>query len=82
MGAAGAQFKELNGGGRITAVVAGLLLGILGAAGMGCAGFLAEQHALISYNIVPGAAPGMCQAGVRNWITHIFMYVLVLWTRI
>ena len=25
---------------------------------MGCAGFFAEQHALISYNIVPGEGPG------------------------
>ena len=56
-GGGGAQFSELYGGGRITAVVAGLLLAILGAAGMGCAGFLAEQHALISYNIVPGETP-------------------------
>ena len=34
--------------------LAGLLLAILGAMGMGCAGFFAEQHALISYSIVPG----------------------------
>ncbi len=33
---------------------AGLLMAIIGAMGMGCAGFFAEQHALISYNIVPG----------------------------
>ncbi len=30
---------------------------LVGAMGMGCAGFFAEQHALISYNIVPGEPP-------------------------
>ena len=35
-------------------------MAILGAMGMGCAGFFAEQHALISYNIVPGVPTSFC----------------------
>lgn len=55
-------------------MVAGLLLAILGAAGMGCSGFLAEQHALISYNIVPGVPPSLMSSfhgsGDRSKLQH------------
>ena len=48
------EFAELSGW-RAAAFSGGLLAAIAGAVGMGCASFVAEQHVMISYTILPGA---------------------------
>lgn len=47
------EFAELSGW-RAAAFSGGLLAAIAGAVGMGCASFVAEQHVMISYTILPG----------------------------
>lgn len=47
------EFAELSGW-RAFAFSAGLTAAIAGAVGMGCASFVAEQHVMISYSILPG----------------------------
>lgn len=47
------EFAELAGW-RAFFFSAGLLAAIAGALGMGCASFIAEQHVMISYTILPG----------------------------
>lgn len=48
------EFAEL-GGWRAAFFSAGLVAAIAGAVGMGCASFVAEQHVMMSYTILPGA---------------------------
>jgi hypothetical protein len=47
------EFAELSGW-RAAAFSGGLVAAIAGAVGMGCASFVAEQHVMISYTILPG----------------------------
>jgi hypothetical protein len=47
------EFAELSGW-RAAAFSGGLVAAIAGALGMGCASFVAEQHAMISYTVLPG----------------------------
>ncbi len=55
------EFAELAGW-RAFFFSAGLVAAIAGALGMGCASFIAEQHVMISYTILPGERSGW-QAG-------------------
>lgn len=56
------EFAELSGW-RAFAFSAGLIAAIAGAVGMGCASFVAESHALISYTLLPGVASCACHQG-------------------
>lgn len=53
------EFAELSGW-RALAFLGGLVAAIAGAVGMGCASFVAEQHVMISYTILPGGQRLAC----------------------
>jgi hypothetical protein len=58
------EFAELSGW-RAAAFSVGLLAAIAGAVGMGCASFVAEQHVMISYTVLPGRLRLLAHSNVQ-----------------
>jgi hypothetical protein len=54
------EFRQLRGWPAFVFSI-GLVSAIAGALGMGCASFFADQHAMISYSMLPGTLGTYCQ---------------------